>query len=592
MDITIQMRSVEMLVKFLKHDVANISPYGYALQKGRYLPVGGTSVPLPRSTPEEQGIPSAALSRFFADIGAEADTLAVHGALVMRHGRVVALGCFAPYRAEVPHMLYSMAKTVTGIAVGIAVDEGYLSLDERLIDIFPEYVGAAQAKILRAHTVWHLLTMSTGCRFNEVGSALDQNWARMFMESIPKFEAGSAFEYNSMNSYMLAAILRRRTGMSLTDYLRPRLYEPLGIVRYEWEKCPQGVEKGGWGLSLTLEDAAKLGQLYLNRGVWNGRRILSEAWCRNATRPQIKTPNGELKHGYGYQLWMADDEGSFQFNGAFGQYVVVMPKHDAIVAIFSGSANLFASGTLGGHIQKLFAQASEQTLPPDPAAHAALRERLAGLRYEPSLPASLGTDAEEFRRIAELLDNREYALDNNTGGLFPQALQAVHGNYTAGCDMLRFERRPEGLAVYFYEREERNALFIRPDGGFGDGWLAMKGEVQLIGTRAAWKLLPGEIRIYISCSLIETPNTRVISINIKQNKLHIVFEEKPSLGRVMEMLFELVGISQVAYIKRMLSEMRRAHVEDLVRSMTVPEADGTQIRQNDVLNEWLISNGE
>ena len=582
MDITIQMRSVEMLVKFLKHDVANISPYGYTLQKTRYLPEGGASAPLPRGVPEEQGVPSAALARFFADIGAEADTLAVHGALVMRRGRVIAAGCFAPYRAEVPHMLYSMAKTVTGIAVGIAADEGYLSLDERLIDIFPEYVNAAQAKILRAHTVWHLLTMSTGCRFNEVGSALDQNWERMFMESIPKFEAGSAFEYNSMNSYMLAAILRRRTGVSLTDFLRPRLYEPLGIARYDWEKCPQGVEKGGWGLSLTLEDAAKLGQLYLNRGVWNGRRILSEAWCRNAMRPQIKTPNGELKHGYGYQMWMADGEGSIQFNGAFGQYVLAMPKYDAVVAIYSGSANLFASGTLGGHIRKLFSSVSPRPLPPDPEAHAALLGALGALCYAPSLPDGLGTDAGEFRRIADMLDKREYALDNNTGGLFPQALQAVHGNFTAGCDMLRFEKRDGGLLVYFYEREERNALFIRPDGGFAQGRAAMKGEVQLTGARAVWKLLPGEIRLFIVCSFIETPDTRMISIEIRQNRLHIVFDERPSLGRVMDMLFELVGISQVAYIKRMLSEMWREHVENLVRSMTVPEADGTQIRQNDV----------
>ncbi|HWQ57395.1 MAG TPA: serine hydrolase [Clostridia bacterium] len=581
MDITIQMRSVEMLVKFLKHDVANISPYGYALQKERFLPAAGTSVPLPRGIPEEQGVPSAALERFFADIGKEADELAVHGALVMRRGKVIAEGFFAPYRADVPHMLYSMSKTVTGMAVGIAVDEGFLSLDERLIDIFPEYTNAAQAKILRAHTVWNLLTMSSGSRFNEVGSMLDQNWDKMFMESIPKFEAGSAFEYNSMNSYMLAAILRRRTGMTLTEFLAPRLYEPLGIARYEWEKCPQGVEKGGWGLSLTLEDAAKLGQLYLNRGVWNGRRILSEKWCANAIRAQIKTPNGELKHGYGYQMWLADGEGSFQFNGAFGQYVVCMPKYEALVAIYGGSANLFAFGTLGGHIQRLFSGVSPRELPENPEAHASLTRTLGALRFEPSIPAGLGTDAEEFRRIAEMLDGREYALDNNTGGLFPQTLQAVHGNFTAGCDMLRFEKREQGLLVYFYEHEERNALLLRPDGSLADGWAVMKGEVQLTGTRALWKLAPGEIKLIIVSSFIETPDTRMFSIDIRQNKLHIVFGERPSLGRVVDMLFELVGISQVAYIKRMLSEMRREHVENLVRSMTVPEATGTQIKHND-----------
>ncbi len=580
MDLTIQMRSVEMLVKFLKHDVANISPYGYKLQKERFLG-SAPSVPLPRSIPEEQGMHSAALERFFADIGGEADSLAVHGALVMRHGRVIAQGFFAPYRADVPHMLYSMSKSVTGIAIGMAVDEGFLSVDERLIDIFPEYTGGAQAKILRAHTVWHLLTMSSGSRFNEVGSVLDEKWEKMFMESIPKFEAGSAFEYNSMNSYMLAAILRRRTGMTLTEFLAPRLYKPLGIACHEWEKCPQGMEKGGWGLALTLEDSAKLGQLYLNKGVWEGKRILSEKWCNDALRVQIKTPGGELKHGYGYQVWMADREGSFQFNGAFGQYVIGMPKHDALVAVFSGSANLFAHGTLGAHIERLFSEVSQAELPADAEAYASLQRKLSGLRFEPPVPAGLCTDPEEFSRIAEQLDGREYVLDNNTGGIFPQTLQAVHGNYTTGTDMIRFQRREEGLLVYFYERDERNALLLRADGGIAEGWTMMKGETQLVGTRALWKLAPGEIRLFALCSFVETPDTRMLTIEIKQNRMHVVFGERPSLDKVVDMIFELVGISQVAYLKRMLPEMRREHVENLVRSMTVPVADGYQIKQND-----------
>ncbi len=584
MDITIQMRSVELLVKFLKHDVANIPPYGYSVQKDKYLPGRSAPVHLPKSTPEAEGVSSKAVEKFFADVGAEADTIAAHGMLVMRHGKVIAEGCYAPYRTDVPHMLYSMSKSVTGVAVGIAVDEGYLSLSERLIDIFPEFTSAAQAKILRAHTVWNLLTMSSGSRFNEVGSMLDENWTRMFMESIPKFEAGTEFEYNSLNSYMLAAIVVRRTGMTLTQFLTPRLYEPLGIADHEWEKCPQGIEKGGWGLSLTMEDAAKIGELYMRGGVWNGRRILSEAWCREATRAQMKTPNGELKHGYGYQIWMADDEGSFQFNGAFGQYVVCMPKYDATVVIFSGSSNLFAHGTLTAHIKELFSGVTQQLLPRDESACAALEKALSSLVFKPAAGAGLGTDKAEFSRIAELLDGREYVLADNTGGLFPQTVQAVHGNYTGGTDMLRFEKREGGLAVYLYERDERNAVFIREDGSFAYGAATMKGERQLTGTRALWRLAPGEIRMTVICSFIETPDTRIFDLSVKQNRLHILFDERPSLNRVVDMLFELVGISQVAYLKKMLPEMRREHVDNLVRSMTVPQADGTIVKHNEEIS--------
>lgn len=580
MDIAIQMKSVEMLAKFLKHDVTNISPYGYKLQKERFTG-SEASVPLPESIPEEQGMESAALERFFDEISKETETLAVHGALVMRHGRVVAEGFFAPYRANVPHMLYSMSKSVTGIAAGMAIDEGYLSADERLIDIFPEYTNSAQAKILRAHTVWNLLTMSTGSRFNEVGSVLVEKWDKMFMESIPRFEAGSEFEYNSMNSYMLAAILRRRTGMTLTEFLTPRLYEPLGIGSHEWEKCPQGVEKGGWGLSLTLEDSAKIGQLYLCGGVWNGKRLISEKWCGEALRAQMKTPNGEMKHGYGYQVWMSDDEGSFQFNGAFGQYVIAIPKYDAVVAVYSGSTNLFAHGTLSAHIKQLFAGVSSVRLPQNTDACASLKRKLESLRFEPAVPKDLGTDAKQFARIAEMLDGREYTLENNTGGVFPQTIQAVHGNYTAGTTMLRFEKCGEDLSLYFYERDERNVLHLRADGNLTDGLAIMKGEAQLTGTRALWKLAPGEICLFIISSFIETPDTRMIRIEIRQNKLHIIYDEIPALDRVADMLFELVGISQVAYIKRMLPEMRREHVENLLRSMMVPAAEGTQIKQND-----------
>lgn len=581
MDVAIQMRSIELVMKFLRHDVKSIPPYGYQLQKNPLLRQG-TSEHLPKCSPEETGISSRAVERFFSDVGAEADTIAAHGALVMRHGKVIGCGCYKPYSVEIPHMLYSMSKSITGIAVGMAMDEGLLDLDGRLVDIFPELVSLAQGKILRAHTVKHLLTMSTGSRFNEVGSMLDENWTKMFMESIPKFEAGSAFEYNSLNSYMLAAIVTRRSGMSLTEFLKPRLFEPLGIASYQWEKCPEGIEKGGWGLSLTLEDAAKIGLLYLNRGVYNGRRLLSEKWCDEATKAQIATPNGEMKHGYGYQLWMSDDEGGFQFNGAFGQYVLCIPKYDAVVVVFSGSSNLFAQGTLNEHVERLFRDAKDY-LHDDAASYAKLLEYTGSMRFEPTLDKGLGADGEEFRRITELLDGREYRLENNMGSVFPTTIQAVHANYTSGCDLIRFSRDKDGIRIFFYEYDECNAISVSPDGGFTLGTVTLKGESQLTGTRAVWKLEPGRIRLCLICSLLETPDTRIISFDISHRRLNVTFEELPSLNRVVDMLFELVGISQVAYLKRMLPELRREHMEELVRHMTVPVAEGVLVRHNETL---------
>ena len=231
MDLTMQMKSAELLMNFLRHDTEKIPLYGFVLQKERFVPKENTA-PLERSTPEAEGVPSGAIERFYKTIEAQADTTACHAITILRHGKVIAEGAYAPYRLEVPHMLYSMSKSVTGLAVGIASDEGYLDINERLVEIFPEYVTNSNAKILKAHTLRHLLTMSSGIRFNEVGSGLDENWMKMFMQSVPKFEAGTEFDYNSLNSYVLAAAVVKRydvKGKTYFKYPNKYYYTDIGL---------------------------------------------------------------------------------------------------------------------------------------------------------------------------------------------------------------------------------------------------------------------------------------------------------------------------------------------------------------------------
>lgn len=580
MDLTIQMKSAELLANFLRHDTEKIPLYGFKLQKERFSPKVN-SAPLPRSTPEAEGVPSAALKQFYKAIEAEADTTACHALTVLRHGRIIAQAAYAPYKAEIPHMLYSMSKSITGLAVGIACDEGRLAVTDKLIDIFPEYVTSANAKILKEHTIWHLLTMSSGIRFNEVGSALDENWVKMFMQSIPKFEAGTAFEYNSLNSYMLAAAVARRTGMGLNEYLTPRLFEPLGIRYHEWEKCPMGIEKGGWGLALTIEDAAKIGQLCLNKGVWNGQRIVSEAWINAATAKQMPTPNGEMDKGYGYQIWLSDNEGAYQFNGAFGQYVLVFPKHDTVIAIFSGSSNLFANGSIGRNVKELLASFAPGPLAQDAAAQQELAATLAALEYCPKAAGLYRADADEFERIAYRLHGREYIAGQNTGGLYPQTLQAVHGNMTKSFSMLRFEKRGPDIMLYIYENAERNALLLRHDGAFEYGAATLRTERQLTATRCRWALEPGRIRLCVTVCFIETPNTRLLRIDITPHGMQVTFDERPALDKTVQMLFELVGVSRQAFYRRLLPLLQRDELLQLVKRVTEPVAQCTPIKQND-----------
>ena len=580
MDLTMQMKSAELLLNFIKHDTEKIPLYGFMLQKQRFVPKPNTA-PLPRSTPEAEGVPSEAVESFFRDIEAQADSVACHAITVLRHGKVIAEGAYAPYRLDVPHMLYSMSKSITGLAVGMAIDEGYLDINERIIDIFPEYVTSSNAKALKSHTVWNLLTMSTGARFNEVGSGLDENWLKMYMQSTPKFEAGSAFDYNSLNSYVLAAALVKRTGMSLTEFLTPRLYEPLGIRYHEWETCPKGIEKGGWGLSLTVEDAAKLGQLCLNRGRWNGEPIVSEKWIDAATSVQIQTPNGEMKHGYGYQIWMSDEEGAFQFNGAFGQYVLVFPKYDAVIAMYSGSASLFAHVGLSERVKQLLDTFKDEALQENGQAGASLKKCLDGLTYSPSYPDELGMDKEEFERIAYRLDGKEYLAGANTGGFFPQTLQVVHGNMTDSVSMFRFAKRGDDIILYIYEKDERNALVLKHDGSFELGAVTMRGERQLTGTRCRWKLEPRHIRLYVLSSFIETPNSRILSMDIYPHRMSVTFDELPALNRTAQMLFDLVGVSRMAFYRKLLPLLKSETMVKLVKNMTEPVAECSIVKHNE-----------
>ena len=586
MDITIQMRSIDLLIKMLKKDTEGIPQYGYARQKqaGEILPM---QQPLPRCTPEEAGISSTVAEQLFRAVEKDADTLGVHSMMLIRDGKVFAEGYWAPYRPNLPHMLYSASKSIVSTAMGFAYDEGLIDLDRRLDDIFTELPPSSN-KWARQLTVRHLLTMSTGVRFNEIGSMLDRDWVKMFMESAPKFEPGTQFEYNSLNTYMLSAVLRRVTGETLTEYLIPRLYEPLGIVNHPWETCPMGTEKGGWGLSLCIEDLAKIAQLYLNRGEWKGRRLLSEEWISMATSPQISTPNGEMNQGYGFQIWM-NQNGVYQFNGAFGQYAVMFPNINAAAIIFSGSNQLFAKTSLMQALSSCLWSAADSPLPEYPEGYARLKEYTSSLVFSPT-PSRIGleTDPAQFDRLCEALHGREYRIDATSGAIFPQPLQSVHGCYSLGTDVVRFTRQDEHtLAVTFYEHYERNTLYVKRDGSLTDSRYGIREESHLVSTRGVWMWDEDEICLTLFSSFIETPDTRIIEMRMIGENMEIIFDETPSVQNAAAMLLELTGMMDEKTIKRLVPAMKHVPgfnentLSDMVKKYTAPRAFGRMIHTHD-----------
>lgn len=561
MDLIWKIKAMNLINQYLNGETDRICAYEYTPQKQRSS-VGLMAPPFPRATPESQGLHSDRLAAFFRALET-ADRIHPHGVVILRHGMLVADGYWAPYRPEYPHMMYSLSKSVTGTAVGIAVSEGRFSLDDKLTDLFPGFLPSVSSLRHEPVRVRHLLTMTSGAGFNEVGSMMDPDWVRAFMESDIAFRPGTRFQYNSLNSYMLAAIIRKTAGMSLADYLRPRLFQPMGISRFSWETCPRGTEKGGWGLSLTAADMAKLGQLYLQKGVWRVgnrlARLVPAEWIEEATRPHIRAESGDGKDGYGYQIWMCP-QGAYQFNGAFGQIVVVIPKYDTVVSVISGSECAFLTGSPADVIARYFYNEdfySDGPLPENHKAQKALWELLGGLRvFRPSRPAEKKPfwsgllsrtappepPAPALPAAAARANGVSFSMEPNHGGILPLIQQMAHANYSRQVSAFRLDFEPDLCRVTLTEGENRNTLAAGLDGRPRYAEVTVNGETYRTGTTAEWaKDAAGRDELQIFVSFVETPCTRILRVSFDQTGIFVTFGESPAFFRTVHMFGALVG---------------------------------------------------
>ncbi len=348
---------------------------------------------LPRETPESQGVSSSAVLAFVQAADTAID--AMNSFMLVRHGRVVAEGWWLPYAASTPHMLYSLSKSFTSTAVGFAVAEGKLGVDDPVLKFFPDEAPSEPSANLRVMRIRDLLRMNTGQQTEpsfwlDGDSALRETWVHRFLAHPVPFKPGTHFLYDTPATYMLSAILQKATGRTVLDYLEPRLFGPLGIAHPTWTTSPEGVSAGGFGLSVRTEDIARLGQLYLRKGTWNGRQLLPAAWVAEATGLQTSNgsdPASDWEQGYGYQFWRCR-HGAYRGDGAFGQYMIVLPEQDAVVAITSGVRDMQA--VLNLVWDKLLPAFAPAPLAEDGASRAALRERLGTLtvRVAPGAPTS------------------------------------------------------------------------------------------------------------------------------------------------------------------------------------------------------------
>ncbi len=333
--------------------------------------------PLPRSEPEAQGVSSVQIRRFVEAANEKIDTL--HSLMVVRHGHVVAEGWWAPEGPEKPHVLHSLSKSFTSTAVGLAVAEGKLSIDDTVLSFFPEDAPVDPSSNLKQMRVRDLLTMSTGHQTQPTFNS-ETPWVKTFLEHPVPRQPGTHFQYNSPATYMCSAIVQKVTGQTVLEYLTPRLFEPLGIASPEWLVSPQGVPVGGWGLHLRTEDIAKFGQLYLQQGTWNGKQLVPAEWIAMATSEQVSNgsdPARDWDQGYGFQFWRCRHN-CYRGDGAFGQFCIVLPEQDAVIAITANTKDMQAE--LNVVWDDLLSAFQQETLPANPEELAKLKQALSGLK--------------------------------------------------------------------------------------------------------------------------------------------------------------------------------------------------------------------
>jgi len=358
------------------------------------------------STPEKEGISSETILQFIEALE-EAQPDAIHSVMLRRHGKIVAEGWWAPYNPDSPHLLWSLSKSFTSTAIGMAQDEGLLSIDDLVISFFPEDVPEEPSDNLKSMRISDLLRMNTGHEQEpSFRNMQDDNWVKAFLAHEVKHKPGTHFRYNSMATYMCSAILQKVTGKTMMDFLTPRLFEPLGIENPTWETDPRGINVGGWGLSVTTEDISKLGQLYLQKGMWEGKQLLSESWVEEATSLQSSNgsnPESDWDQGYGYQFWQCRHN-IYRGDGAFGQYCIVMPEQDAVLAITSGSDDL--QGILNVVWDNLLPAFEDGSLPANPEGVEKLNTKLQEL-------AISTTEGAESSAMAEQVSGETYTLEPN-----------------------------------------------------------------------------------------------------------------------------------------------------------------------------------
>lgn len=422
---------------YLSDGVRSLRLYFMFLFMGLTQMMSAQTGDLQRTTPESQGLSSKMVMQMIDTLMAQTDT-DVHGIMVMRHGKVVAEKFCSPWAAPYGHTLYSCSKTFTAVAVGLAIGDSLLTLDTKMADVLTDVMPAVPGDSMAQITVRDLLTMRSGLPVDTEMRNRTRDWMRTYLSKGMVGLPGTLFAYDSIDSYLLAAMVQRVTGRKMMDYLRERVFGPMHITQAYWEESPEGISCGGWGLYLQLESMAKFGQLLLNRGAWGGRQLVPAEWVDQMLTKHVDVPNGTK---YGYHIWQCPYPSMWRADGAYGQYIFVMPQSDMVVAItqcMRGNGNKEMSW-----INRLASSAAQQSLSADPLAQKVLAEREYAMpftkgkesssRHSTPFMVDLGTNDLGWRRIECFPSKQQFRIKvtTTTGRTFD--LNCGHQQWQLNC---------------------------------------------------------------------------------------------------------------------------------------------------------------
>lgn len=470
------------------------------------IPLGRSSQPLPEDTPESQGISSHQIAAFLRELEAD-PTLRMHSVLILRHGRILCRAAFGAQRTDLPKYTFSACKSVVSLAVGLAMDGGLLHLEDKVTDFFPEDCGPVSRALLKDLTVEHLLTMTSTILFNEASSMTRTDWVRGCLAAPGVGEPGKRFQYNSLNTYLLAAIVCRLTGETLTDFLTRRLFQPMGIGDFYWETCPQGIEKGGWGLYMTPEDLAKLGLLVQNGGVWNGQQLISGEYLQKATQAWAVAPKSCGDFNYGWQIWVGRRDNVFLFNGMLGQNVLCDRDNGILIVSHAGNDENFQQSSYFSIARRYFGGTFPDSLPRDAAGEKELRKALQNLSACPGqVPGK-----DEFAVFA----GKRFVADDPhaaSAGLLPLLLQAVENSYSHGLQAIAVGGSRTLVELFYEERDQLQHILAGTEAPYYQE-LTIHGSVYRIAAQARFTHDDEEHPVLrVRVDFLETPCTRILKL--------------------------------------------------------------------------------